>query len=156
MQYNKVKAMNTQDELAAEAPDSTTSFSITESMLLSLRQTKPWIRVMSVIGFIFIGFMAISWIFNFYSMFKSEFGRPPVPMLLLGGASMLTAFLYLLPSLYLFKFASSLNDLFEGGGARELEEALAHQKAFWKFVGILTLIVFALVLVGICLILLMY
>lgn len=141
--------MDNQHEVSADTLDAANSFSITEPMLLSLRRTKPWVRVMSVIGFISVGFMAITGAFNISSMFRAESGLPFMPMIFMGVLNILMALLYLLPSLYLFKFASSLGCLLDGGGADDLEEALSHQKAFWKFVGILTLVLLGIALSGI-------
>jgi hypothetical protein len=54
--------------------------------------------------------------------------------------------LYFLPALLLFRYASRINDLWTNRSVRALEDALEAQKSFWKFVGILMLVVIVLYL----------
>ena len=49
--------------------------------------------------------------------------------------------LYLAPAVFLYKFASAIQDLVQGGGDTAMEMALESQKSFWKFTGIVTLVV---------------
>jgi ABC-type sugar transport system permease subunit len=63
--------------------------------------------------------------------------------------NILMGILYFFPSLFLFKFASSIGRLLDGGGATEMEEALSNQKSFWKFVGILVIIAIILGVLGV-------
>ena len=44
---------------------------------------------------------------------------------------------YIFTSLYLYRYAASIKMLMSGYGVHALEEALSHQKSFWKLVGIL-------------------
>jgi hypothetical protein len=53
------------------------------------------------------------------------------------------------PAWYLFSYAGALGSFLQGGAVAELEAALDHQKSFWKFVGILTLISMVLAVLGI-------
>jgi hypothetical protein len=140
-----------QDELSVNSPNQTNSFSITEPMLLSLRQTKPWARLLSIIGFISIGFMVIGGMISMVAFFKVDPNKAPtLPMVLIGSiCNLLFGLLYFFPSFYLFKFASSIGRLLDGGGAKEMEQTLSNQKSFWKFVGILTIFAFVLGLIGI-------
>jgi len=140
-----------QDELSVNSPNQTNSFSITKPMLLSLRQTKPWARLLSIIGFIFIGFMVIGGTISMVAVFKVDPDKAPaLPMVLIGSIfNLLFGLLYFFPSFYLFKFASSIGRLLNGGGANEMEQALSNQKSFWKFVGILTIFAFVMGLIGV-------
>ena len=61
----------------------------------------------------------------------SSVGYPPMRRL---------ALLYVFPSLYLFKYANRIRDFGIDGDALQLELALDAQRAFWKFVGVLTLV----------------
>jgi hypothetical protein len=140
-----------QDELSVNSPNQPNYFCITESMLLSLRQTKPWARFLSIIGFISIGFMVIAGVVSMFTLLKLDPNKAPaLPMVLIGSVgNLLFGLLYFFPSLFLFKFASSIGRLLDGGGAHEMEKTLLNQKSFWRFVGILTLITFGLALLGI-------
>lgn len=112
---------------------------VTPAVLDMLSQTQPWVRFLSVLGFIASGLMALvglcgatmsrsmGFIFLIY-----------IPM----------ALLYFFPSLFLFRYASRIADLRLTRGVEQLENALAAQKSFWKFVGIAALIVIFVYLVA--------
>jgi hypothetical protein len=141
--------MSQQNELPLDFHNASTSFNITQPMLLSLRQTKPWVMLVSVIGFIYIG---ISVFFSVVAMFIfSQFNDTGsfVSSSMLVVMNILMGILYFFPSLFLFKFASSIGRLLDGGGATEMEEALSNQKSFWKFVGILVIIAIILGVLGV-------
>ena len=141
--------MSQQNELPLDFHNASTSFNITQPMLLSLRQTKPWVMLVSVIGFIYIG---ISVFFSVVAMFIfSQFNDTGsfVSSSMLVVMNILMGILYFFSSLFLFKFASSIGRLLDGGGATEMEEALSNQKSFWKFVGILVIIAIILGVLGV-------
>jgi hypothetical protein len=141
--------MSQQNELPLDFYNASTSFNITQPMLLSLRHTKPWVMLVSVIGFIYIG---ISVFFSVVAMFIfSQFNDTGsfVSSSMLVVMNILMGILYFFPSLFLFKFASSIGRLLDGGGATEMEEALSNQKSFWKFVGILVIIAIILGVLGV-------
>lgn len=125
------------------------SFGITEPMFLSLRQTKPWVKFMAILGFISIGFVFIAGTINMFVFSKVSSDITPIPMVFMGVLNILMGLLYFFPSLFLFRFSSSIGRLLEGGGAVEMEAALANQKSFWKLVGILTIIMFVFAILGI-------
>jgi hypothetical protein len=56
--------------------------------------------------------------------------------------------LYFYPILYLHRFAGALKKLLAEGGSKALEEAMRHQKSFWKFAGILTITMAGLVILA--------
>ena len=124
--------MINQDELSVNSPNQTNSFSITKPMLLSLRQTKPWARLLSIIGFIFIGFMVIGGTISMVAVFKVDPDKAPaLPMVLIGSIfNLLFGLLYFFPSFYLFKFASSIGRLLDGGGTNEMEQDTIKSKIF--------------------------
>ncbi len=113
---------------------------VTPLMIDHLRATKPWVRFISVILFISVGLMLLGGLAMMLmpspgglggSSFGAVFG---ILYILFGG-------LYLAPAFFLHKYASSINDFLQGGGDSAMESALESQKSFWRFVGILTLIV---------------
>jgi hypothetical protein len=141
--------MSQQNELPLDFHNASTSFNITQPMLLSLRQTKPWVMLVSVIGFIYIG---ISVFFSVVAMFIfSQFNDTGsfVSSSMLVVMNILMGILYFFSSLFLFKFASSIGRLLDGGGATEMEQALSNQKSFWKFVGMLVIIAIILGVLGV-------
>lgn len=116
---------------------------VTPLMIDHLRATKPWVRFMSVILFITVGLMVLLGLVMMFmpspaGMGSSAFG--PV----IGIIYILFGGLYLVPAFFLHKFASSINDFLQGGGDSAMENALGSQKSFWRFVGILTLVIICL------------
>lgn len=109
---------------------------ITPQMVEYLSGTKPWVRFMSVLMFVSVGFILLG----------------AVAILLvpssMGGLSVLIAViyfglaaLYVFPAYYLHQFASSIRSLEQGGGNVAMEDALRSQRSFWRFVGIAAIIV---------------
>jgi hypothetical protein len=117
------------------------------AIIAPLLASKPWVRLCSILGFISTGFMilaALSMMFAGASMG-------------LGGAAgvgagffyLLFGLLYLMPSLFLFRYASAIAHADESRQPNDIAIALTHQKSFWKFVGILVLISLILMVLGI-------
>jgi hypothetical protein len=150
---NKGKKMVLQSESSVNQPSKENPFGITTSMLLSLRQTKPWVRFLSVLGFMSIGFMGLAGTLNLFMSFMSSKDTPGhfFPHGLVAGAliNVLFGLLYFFPSWFLWKFASSIGRLLNGGGQKEMEEALSNQKSFWKYAGIFSIFCFSLAILGI-------
>jgi len=141
--------MTEQNELVEDSSIEATSFTITESMLISLSQTRPWVKFLSILGFVSIGFAVVSGIVNMFIFSKVPLGGSYGLAIFMGAINILMGVLYFFPSFFLFKFASSIARLSDGGGAGELEEALSNQKSFWKFVGIMALVMFGFAILGI-------
>ncbi len=114
---------------------------VSENMLDSLRATRPWVKFLAIVGFIICGLMAlVSLAFLGAGSMKGPLAGigPTVGVLYL-----LIVLLYFFPCFYLFKYAGAIARIPENGQVA-LEEALARQKSFWKFVGILTAVVLVL------------
>ncbi|HVH45019.1 MAG TPA: DUF5362 family protein [Labilithrix sp.] len=118
-----------------------------------LRQTKPWVTFLSVMGFIGSGLMLLGGLFMMVAgAFVPKTGPTPFSPVLLGLFYLPMAFLYIYPSLKLWGFSSAIGRLLTQHTAANLEAALEQQKSFWKFVGILTIVLmtlYALLIVGI-------
>jgi len=140
--------MTEQNDLVEDSSIEANSFAITESMLTSLRQTRPWVKFLSILGFVSIFFVVVSGIVNMFVFSKAAFGGSYGLAIFMGAINILMGVLYFFPSFFLFKFASSIARLSDGGGAGELEEALSNQKSFWKFFGIMALVMFGVAILG--------
>jgi hypothetical protein len=69
----------------------------------------------------------------------------PMAMAGLGLIYVLLALLYIIPSRYLFRYASAIKRALDSPSKTQpIEEALGYQKSFWKFCGILMLIMILL------------
>lgn len=114
----------------------------------ALQGTKPWVRLCAVIGFIGTGIILLGAV---AMLSGSAFMPTQKQELPFAGVQFLIAFLYgamgvlyLFPSLKLWKYGSSILRLMDTGSNADLVEALDQQRSFWKFVGIMILIMIAL------------
>jgi hypothetical protein len=115
----------------------------------ALRATRPWTRLLSILGFIFV---AISILAGLALLFGRKFlptSADTPPMMLTGIINVAASIFYLIPSIWLYKYSSAISRFLGGGGAIELGHALAYQKSFWKFIGILALVSIIIAVLGI-------
>ena len=54
------------------------------------------------------------------------------------------AFIYIYPAVKLWKYASHIGALLSSGSMLDLEAALSQQRSFWKFLGIMVIVMFVL------------
>ena len=66
-----------------------------------------------------------------------------------GIINIVASIFYLVPSIWLSKYSSAITRFLSGGGAIELGKAIAFQKSFWKFVGIMTVVLIGFAVMGI-------
>ncbi len=140
---------------AADASAQPTSGGFTPLMVRHLSETKPWVRLLSILLFVSAGLMAlagggsalvmaigaaVSEGEGFFELFAG---------IALGVIYFVMAVLYIPPALYLHRYAGSIEIVKGGGGAKAIETALGHQRSFWRFVGILTLIGMAVGVLGV-------
>ena len=115
----------------------------------SLRATKPWTRLLSILGFIGTGLTIIVGLGIILG--RNFLPMPPdaPPLIFVGVFYILTSVLYLIPSIWLSKYSSAIASFLKGGDSVQLGNAIAYQKSFWKFVGILVLVSIVFMIVGI-------
>jgi hypothetical protein len=134
-EYNLSPYHNQHDPMA--------NVTVTPLMAEHLRATKPWVRLISVIMFISVGLMFLGGLVMMLMPSPAGmrgFGFGPI----VGIFYFIFGLLYLLPAYFLHQYASSINDFLQGGGDSAMENALGSQKSFWRFVGILTLVIISL------------
>jgi hypothetical protein len=120
-----------------------------------LTQTRPWVRLISVLTFIGAGLMIIMAIFVFFAVgMVAGAGGGAFGSLGMAGGSVVALFyillaaLYIMPGLYLARYASTITRLRTDKSLGVVEEALGHQRSFWRFVGIMTTIALVLGAIG--------
>ncbi|MCE9519267.1 MAG: DUF5362 domain-containing protein [Verrucomicrobia bacterium] len=129
----------------------TSGESVTQGVLLQLQKTKPWVRFMSVMVFIGAGFMLLAGVAmgvmgaagalkgtGASSAFSAGFGFG------LTAVYALIAVLYIYPGMKLWKYANYIRDLLASRQVIDLEKALNEQRAFWKFFGVMMIVVLAI------------
>ena len=128
---------------------------LTPGILQSLAATKPWVQFCSVLGFIGAGFFILIGLIMMAggAVGGATGGTAAASMMgfqVMGGIMyLLFAMLYLIPSIKLWKYGSSIYRLLSGNSVADLENALEQQRGFWKFVGIMIIIGMALMVVAI-------
>jgi hypothetical protein len=127
-----------------------------------LGEAAKWAKFLAILGFIFCAFMVIAALFAGSMMssmmssagggFGSMFGGGFITVLYLLGAA-----LYFFPCLFLFRFASQIQDAIRNNEQAKLQGSFRSLKSFFRFVGILTIIgiafymlaIFAILVVGV-------
>ena len=115
----------------------------------SLRSTWPWTRLLSVLGFIGTGLMMLAGLGVIVGESFIPVSEKAPPLVFMGIFYILASVFYLVPSIWLSKFSTAVSAFLKSGDAIELGKAIAYQKSFWKFIGILALVSIALTVVGI-------
>jgi hypothetical protein len=114
-----------------------------------LSETARWSRLLSIIGFIYCGFMAIVGLF-FGSMMSrmmapglggSEATLPGVGTAFLSFFIILMALILFFPAYYLYNFSSKMRRALRNNDQAVLTDSLKNLKSFFKFYGIIVIIV---------------
>ena len=132
---------------------------VSAAAVAQLAATKPWVRLISVVIFVGAGFMLLGALFmlmaggaSMMAAAKSQ-GAPSALAGSMGGilAALyaVLAFLYIFPGLKLWKYASAIGRLIQSGGENDLVDALNQQRSFWKFTGMIVLIMLVIYIVAI-------
>lgn len=131
---------------------------VTPGVINMLQRTKPWTRFISVVLWILIVIMmllAVGMIFA-TTMLSKEFEKsmPGMGGIFAGamiGFYLLIGFLYIYPAVKIWSYGTWIGKLVKSGSHDDLEKALDQQRSFWKFVGIITLIMIVAYIAGIVL-----
>jgi hypothetical protein len=118
-------------------------------MVNSLRATRPWTRLISILGFIGVAFSILAGIAMIIGRNFFPISDKAPPLAFLGIIYMLTSVFYLVPSIWLSKYSSAISSFLKESDAIQLAKAIAYQKSFWKFVGITVLVFIVIAVLGI-------
>jgi hypothetical protein len=157
---NKVSPTTAEPAVASVTQTSAVSYALqggagrttvlTDRGLDMLRKTKPWARLLGVLILVGAGFMVVGGvlmiamgIFGAAARYGSS-ASDVLGITFMGVLYLLFAVMYLMPGVYLNRYASRIGDLVQGGREDQLEQALEAQKSFWKFVGIAALLTIVL------------
>lgn len=125
---------------------------VTQGVILQLQKTRPWVRFIAVLMFIISALMLLAGVlmgaFGATGGFKPAGGGSAAFNAGFGvGMAALYAFiavLYMYPALKLWKYADRIRDLVNSRQGIDLEKALNEQRAFWKFVGVMIIVLLVL------------
>jgi hypothetical protein len=113
---------------------------VTTTLLGHLRSTRPWVRFLSVLGFIGMGFMLFAGLMLIVASGVRPSSTGSFPSALLAVVYLAFAAIYLWPVLALHRFGRALTRLLDEGSGEALEGAFRRQFLFWRAVGILTIV----------------
>jgi hypothetical protein len=147
-----------QESYAEPAPAQSLSYAspsgeaVTVNTVELLRQTRPWVLFISIVMFIGIGLLSLLGLGGILVTVglgsKVGGGRGAVAGMagggLMFGVFFIEAVIMFFPALFLIKYAFAIKRLTVSGGAADLEAALAVQKSFWKFTGIMLIVIIAI------------
>lgn len=137
--------------------------SVSGNVVDILKRTRGWVLFFSVllwigVGFLLLGGVALIGVALVGGAMGEQIGQAmgmqEVGMIVAMGAFYLVfSLLYIYPALKLGKYASRISDLARQPNQAALAAALDEQRAFWKFVGVLTLLIvvlyFAIIVIAI-------
>lgn len=125
-------------------PSSTpSSCKISKGIINQLAGTKPWVRFISVLVWVCTAFMLLSGVGMGLMTVFAKTMLPTSSSQLIGAMAALYivfAFLYIYPATKLWKYANRIKSLKESHSEIDLEAALNEQRRFWKFIGILCIV----------------
>ncbi len=122
---------------------------VSPGTLAVLAGTKPWVRFMSVILWLCIGFMlliaAVIGIVGSMggpveSAIKQSGAFGGMPLIVLSIMYGLMSLLYVYPAVKLWAFANRIGSLASTRSVADLDAALNQQRQFWKYFGILIIV----------------
>ena len=116
-----------------------------------LRETQKWAKFLGILGFVFTGLMVVAGL-GMSAFMSSAFSEEmAVPGPIITGFYVLLAVLYFFPSLYLYRYGSHLKVALAQRNNQLLTLAFRNEKSFFKFCGILMVIMlvfYGLMIVG--------
>ncbi len=125
---------------------------LSDRMLASLNATRPWVKFIAIVGFIFAAlsvFFGMLMITGLYTGFpKSGVADQLNPVM--GILYIVSALLFdVIPALYLYRYAKAIAGIQESASASSFEDALKQQRSFWKYMGIVFMILAVIFVLGI-------
>lgn len=106
-------------------------------ILEAMRQTRPWVLFLGVMGFLSVGLMVLLGL-GVLAMGGVK-GMPGGGAL--GLVYIVLGALYVVPALYLWRYGSRIGSLVQLPSMDALRDALVLQKSFWRFIGITVVVV---------------
>jgi hypothetical protein len=112
----------------------------TKVSLTHLRETRKWTMFLSVLGFILIGICILVIPFVIISLgIIGKSGMESLALLPL----LLIVCIYFFPVYFLYRFSTNSMDAITDSDSQSLEEALKYLKFYYRFMGILVIVMLA-------------
>ena len=118
---------------------------VTENAKNYLKNTAPWSKFIAILQFIIMSFALLGALIMIVAgPFIGKYTQVPFSLSLLGFIYLVVAIIIFIPALYLYRFSQKAASVAITNNPLELEESLKNMKSYWKFTGIMTIVVFAL------------
>lgn len=118
---------------------------LTPQAILSLNETRKWTMFLSILGFVFIGFLVLGMIGMLFvgSMIPMPVGGfSPGP--LMAFMFLIIIAIYFFPVYFLFQFSAYSKKAITGKSTADLEKAMGFLRSHYRYMGILTIIILAI------------
>lgn len=128
------------------------SESVTPAMLEALRSTGPWVRFLSILAFVGAGFMILvgALVIGVGLVAGGDEEMSGGLFAVMGLIYLVGAVLYIVGALHLFRYAGAIRRAVRHPvDLSAMEAALVHQKSFWKFSGIMAIIMLVVYVPGV-------
>ena len=118
--------------------------------LNNLNATRKWTMFLSVLGFIFLGFLIVAGLITstFLSTFKSEEVNLGIPESLMVIVFIIIAAIYFFPVLFLFRFSRHTRNAVQTLDKQELHKAFKNLRVYFTYIGIMVIIVISIYIVA--------
>uniref|UniRef100_UPI003216E7CD DUF5362 family protein n=1 Tax=uncultured Draconibacterium sp. TaxID=1573823 RepID=UPI003216E7CD len=144
--------MNTENRtMSQELSEPTKTLEITNELGKVLGSTGSWAKFLAILGFVFMGLMILGGFIMsivFVVIPENIAGEMPFPSFLFGIIYLVMGAIYFFPILYLYRFSSSIKKALASKNPNQLAMAFTNLKAHYRFIGIFTIVVFALYIVA--------
>jgi len=131
------------DPAAASDPNMNPEY---RDLIRLLVETRPWVRFIGIMTLIGAAFMVLG---GLGMLLGSAAGQAGGRFLFIGVLYLVMAVLYIYPAVCLMKYASSITNAETSRQLGNVNEAILHQKKFWRFCGILMAVIVAVYALGI-------
>ncbi len=122
---------------------------VPDAIVEQLRGTRPWVIFLAIVGFLFSGLLVLGGFgVTLMGFVAPGGGKEPWVIVLAGVFYLVFGALYVLPSVGLLRYGTSIGTLIREPRMERLGAALDRQRWFWKLVGIMTAIMLALYPIG--------
>ncbi len=127
----------------------TTTEAVPSEAITQLQRTKPWVRFFGVMMWIgsmlmLLGGAAFLLLALIGLTSPAATGMPKEMMVGMAGGYIVVGFLYIYPTIKIWGYGTAIGRLVSSRSADDLVKALDMQRSFWKFVGIMMIILFSM------------
>jgi hypothetical protein len=123
------------------------------AILEALKRTRPWVMFLSILGFLgAAGMVFFGLFFMVAGSAMNSLMKGPLNAIgpFVGFIYIVLGGLYVIPSMLLWRYASSISQFSISGGSMDaLAGAVKAQASFWRYVGIMTAVIMGLYVVAI-------